>query len=44
MTEESIKELLPTALVVDLKGKAEPKGKDFCVAFRADMDALSMNE
>ena len=29
-------------MIVDIKGKAEPKGKDFCVAFRADMDALSM--
>jgi len=27
-------------LVVDLKGIAEPSGKDRCIAFRADMDAL----
>jgi metal-dependent amidase/aminoacylase/carboxypeptidase family protein len=31
-------------MIVDLKGKAEPKGQDFCVAFRADIDALSMVE
>lgn len=29
---------------MDLRGKAEPKGRDYCVAFRADMDALSMTE
>jgi hippurate hydrolase len=34
----------PTGLIVDLKGTAPPKGKDLCVAFRADMDALSMLE
>jgi len=31
-----------TALVVDLKGTAEQSGKDRCIAFRADMDALQM--
>ena len=31
-------------MIVDLKGEAEPQGKDLCIAFRADMDALSMNE
>ena len=36
--------LEPTALYVDLKGKAAPSGKPKCVAFRADMDALSMLE
>jgi hippurate hydrolase len=39
-----IREMKPTGLVVDIKGKAAPKGKGFCVAFRADMDALSMTE
>ena len=34
----------PTGLIVDLHGKAEATGKDFCVAFRADMDAHSMVE
>jgi hippurate hydrolase len=33
-----------TALVVDIKGQGEPDGKNFCVALRADTDALSMNE
>lgn len=36
--------LKPTALIVNLKGKAAPSGKPMCVAFRADMDALTMNE
>jgi metal-dependent amidase/aminoacylase/carboxypeptidase family protein len=34
----------PTGLIVDLRGEAEPKGKDYFVAFRADMDALAMEE
>jgi hippurate hydrolase len=42
--DEWIREMQPTALVVDIRGKAEPKGRDYCVAFRADMDALSMTE
>ena len=29
---------------MDLKGKAAPSGNPKCVAFRADMDALPMNE
>ena len=37
-------ELEPTALYVDLKGKGKPSGKPLCVAFRADMDALSIVE
>lgn len=41
---QSFKELAKTALVVDLKGKSAPQGDNRCVAFRADMDALSMNE
>lgn len=39
-----MKQLNPTALVVDLKGEADSVGNDLCVAFRADMDALSMTE
>jgi metal-dependent amidase/aminoacylase/carboxypeptidase family protein len=31
-----------TALVVDLIGQAPEEGEKRCVAFRADMDALSM--
>lgn len=41
---KSFRELAKTALVVDLKGKKAPEGNDRCIAFRADMDALSMNE
>lgn len=41
---KSFKEMAVTALVVDLKGKKEPSGKDRCIALRADMDALSMTE
>ena len=37
-------ELQPTALYVDLRGKGEASGTPRCVAFRADMDALSMVE
>jgi len=45
--EESIREVSkegqgPTGMIVDLYGKGEKKGKDYCVAVRADMDALSM--
>jgi len=35
-------QLEPTALYVDLRGKAEASGKPRCIAFRADMDALHM--
>jgi amidohydrolase len=42
--EVSVEGQAPTGLIVDLKGKAEPKGNPFCVAFRADMDALLMTE
>ena len=31
-------------MVVNIKGKAEPKGNDFCIALRADIDALPMKE
>ena len=31
-------------MIVDLKGKGPAKGEPRCVAFRADMDALSMIE
>jgi hypothetical protein len=34
--------LEPTALYVDLRGKGKPSGKPICVAFRADMDALTI--
>lgn len=34
----------PTGLIVDLTGKGEPVGEARCIAFRADMDALSMVE
>ena len=41
---EQMHETEPTALHVDIKGKAAPSGQPRCVAFRADMDALSMVE
>lgn len=31
-------------MYVDLKGKALPSGETRCIAFRADMDALCMEE
>jgi hippurate hydrolase len=41
---EAIREMAGTGLVVDLKGKGPAKGSPRCIAFRADMDALSMIE
>lgn len=41
---EWIREINPTGMIVDIRGKGAPQGKDYCVAFRADMDALSMTE
>ena len=31
-------------MIVDIRGRGQPTGKDIRVAFRADMDALSMVE
>lgn len=42
--ESQMTHLEPTGLYVDLRGKAEPSGSPIRVAFRADMDALSMVE
>jgi metal-dependent amidase/aminoacylase/carboxypeptidase family protein len=42
--ENAIKLYDPTGLHVDLEGTGKPQGKDYCVAFRADIDALSMTE
>ena len=39
-----MKTIAKTGLVVDLVGQAPPKGENFTVAFRADMDALEMKE
>lgn len=33
-----------TGLVVDLKGKKAPQGNNRCIALRADMDGLQMEE
>ena len=33
-----------TGLYVDIKGKGPVKGKNFCIALRADIDALPMKE
>ena len=41
---EQMHRLEPTALYVDLQGQAEPSGQPRCIAFRADMDALLMQE
>ena len=41
---KSIRKCAGTGLIVDIKGKGEPKGKDFCIALRADIDALPMKE
>lgn len=42
--KEQMHLLEPTALYVDIAGQAAPSGKPRCIAFRADMDALSMIE
>lgn len=39
---DNIKEVAKTGLYVDITGEAEPKGESYCVAIRADMDALPM--
>ena len=41
---ESIKKIAKTGLFLDLKGKAEPQGNNYCIALRADIDALPMSE
>lgn len=40
----TFREMAVTALVVDIRGKKAPEGKDRCIALRADMDGLSMEE
>jgi amidohydrolase len=42
--EDQIRLLPETGLWIDLAGEAEPQGKDVCIALRADIDALEMNE
>ncbi len=37
---DQIRKIAKTGLVVDLKGQGKESGKPFCVALRADMDAL----
>ena len=39
-----MKELATTGMIFDIKGKAPKSGKDKTIAFRADMDALTMTE
>jgi amidohydrolase len=38
--DSQIRIVAKTGLIVDIIGKAKASGKPFCVAFRADMDAL----
>jgi metal-dependent amidase/aminoacylase/carboxypeptidase family protein len=42
--EEWIRMMPSTGLWIDLTGQAEPSGKNVRIAFRADIDALEMNE
>jgi hippurate hydrolase len=42
VAETQMTQTEPTALYVDLRGKANPTGQRRCIAFRADMDALHM--
>ena len=43
--EACIQKCAGTGLIVDLKGKGgSPQGEDYCIALRADIDALPMSE
>ena len=42
--ESCIETTVNTGLVVTLQGTAEPRGEKFCVALRADIDALPIQE
>jgi len=42
--EDQIRKVASTGLVVDIKGTAPPSGKPYCIAIRADMDALPIKE
>lgn len=39
-----MKELATTGMIFDVKGRAPASGKNKTIAFRADMDALTMTE
>jgi metal-dependent amidase/aminoacylase/carboxypeptidase family protein len=41
---ENIKKVAKTGLIVTIKGKAKSEGNPFCIALRADTDALPMEE
>ena len=38
--DSQIRRVAKTGLIVDIKGKAEPSGKPYIIALRADMDGL----
>jgi metal-dependent amidase/aminoacylase/carboxypeptidase family protein len=44
INKENIRKCAGTGLIVDLKGKGKPKNSPFCIALRADIDALPMKE
>ncbi len=44
VSNENIKSAAKTGLIVDIKGKGPASGKPFCMALRADMDALPIKE
>lgn len=44
ISEKNIKKVAKTGLIVDINGTAAPSGKPFCVALRADMDAIPIKE
>jgi len=44
VSQDSIRRAAKTGIIVDIKGKAPASGKPFCIAFRADMDALPIKE
>ncbi len=38
--QDQIRRVASTGIIVDIQGKAQPSGKPFRIALRADMDAL----
>mmetsp|Transcript_30308 Transcript_30308/g.34971 ORF Transcript_30308/g.34971 Transcript_30308/m.34971 type:complete len:400 (+) Transcript_30308:14-1213(+) len=44
IVDSQIRRIAKTGLTVDIKGKAEPSGSPYMIAFRADMDCLPIKE
>jgi len=44
INENQIRRVARTGIIVDIYGKGQPSGKPFCIAIRADMDGLPIQE